>query len=111
VGAVLVVVPLVLTQRLPRMGLIPEWRAAQQIAAKVLAPADTISGKRLISATWPSILGSSYPIAREHTNRASLLRTGTQVPLGHGITPRRRFCCGVIHLFGRFWHTRTPIQR
>ncbi|WP_158102755.1 hypothetical protein [Lentzea kentuckyensis] len=47
VGSVLVVVPLVLTQRLPQMDLIPEQRAAQQVAAKVLAPVDTTQRRKI----------------------------------------------------------------
>ncbi len=88
-GSVLAVVPLVLTQRLAQMGLIPDKRAVEEVAAKVLAPVDTDQPKRLISVDWHSILSSSYPIAHEHTNCASLLRMGAQVPsdilLPHGI--------------------------
>lgn len=45
-------------------------------------------GERLNHIDLPSILGSSYPIAHDHTNCASLLRMGTQVSdilLPHGI--------------------------
>jgi hypothetical protein len=38
VGAVLVVVPLVRTQRVPQMGLIPDQSAVQQFDAKGLSP-------------------------------------------------------------------------
>lgn len=79
-GSVLAVAPLVFTQRLAQMGLIPDQRAVEQVTAKVLAPADADQPERLISVDWPSILSSSYPIAREHTNRARLLRVGAQVP-------------------------------
>ena len=94
-GSVLAVVPLVLTQRLAQMGLIPDKPAVEEVAAKVLAPVDTDRPERLISVDWPSILSSSYPIAHEHTNCASLLRMGTQVP------PRtRNYPTGAIFPWG-----------
>jgi hypothetical protein len=87
--SVFAVVPLVLTQCLTQRGLIPDQRAIEQTAAKVLAPVGTDQRERLISADWPSILGSSYPIAHEHANCARLLHAGGQVPsdilLPHGI--------------------------
>jgi hypothetical protein len=87
-GSVLAVVPLVLTQRMVQMSLIPDQRAVEQVAAKVLAPVDTDQPERSISVDWPSKLDSSHPIAHEHTNRARLLRVGAQVSdilLPHGI--------------------------
>jgi hypothetical protein len=86
-SSILAAVPLVLAQRLAQMRRIPDKRAIEEVAAKVLAPVDTDQPKRLISVDWPSILKPSYPIAHEHTNCASLLRTGTQVSdteLPHG---------------------------
>jgi len=35
------------TQRLPQMSLIPEQRAVQQVAAKVLAPVDTTQRRKI----------------------------------------------------------------
>lgn len=109
-GSVLAAVPLVLTQHLAQMGLIPDKRAAEEVAAKVLPSVDTDQPEGLISVDWPSILGSSYPIAHEHTNCASLLHVGGQVPsdilLPHGIHQNP---VGNSN-FGRF-HVSTPIQR
>ncbi|HEX7306994.1 MAG TPA: hypothetical protein VF330_29100 [Lentzea sp.] len=48
-GSVLAVVPLLLTQRPAQMGLIPDKRAAEAVAAKILAPVDTDQPERLIS--------------------------------------------------------------
>ena len=46
----------------------------------LLTRCSVIADEILNRIDWPSILGSSYPIAHEHTNCASLLHMGTQVP-------------------------------